>query len=108
MPFSASAFSSQLGSNFLIIATVKRGVDPAKVEAIIDEELKRLLAEGPTQVELDQARTVLKAGFVRGIERIGGFGGKADALAECAVFTGNPGCFRDSLATIEKATVADL
>ena len=105
---SASAFSSQLGSNFLIVATVKRGVDPAKVEAIIDEELKRLLAEGPTQVELDQARTVLKAGFVRGIERIGGFGGKADALAECAVFTGNPGCFRDSLATIEKATVADL
>ena len=40
---------------------------------------------------------MFKAGFVRGIERIGGFGGKADALAECAVYTGDPGCFRDSL-----------
>ena len=47
---------------------------------------------------------MFKAGFVRGIERIGGFGGKADALAECAVYTGNPGCFRDSLKAIETAT----
>ena len=44
---------------------------------------------------------MFSAGFIRGIERIGGFGGKADALAECAVYTGDPGCFRDSLATID-------
>jgi hypothetical protein len=31
---------------------------------------------------------------VRGIERIGGFGGKADVLAECAVFTGKPDCYK--------------
>jgi predicted Zn-dependent peptidase len=70
--------------------------------------LKRLIAEGPTQAELDQARTVFKAGFVRGIERIGGFGGKADALAECAVYTGNPGCFRDNLEIIDTATLAEV
>jgi zinc protease len=105
---SASAYSSQLGSTFLIVATVKQGVDPAKVEAAIDEELKRLLAEGPTQAELDQARTVFKAGFIRGVERIGGFGGKADVLAECTVYTGNPGCFRNSLRTIDTATAAQV
>jgi predicted Zn-dependent peptidase len=101
---SAAVYGSQLGSNFLIQADVKQGVDAQKVEAAIDEELKRLLAEGPTPVELDQARTVFKAGFVRGIERIGGFGGKADALAECAVYEGNPGCFRESLKVVETAT----
>lgn len=105
---SASAFSSQLSSTFLITATVKQGVDPAKVEAAIDEELERLLAEGPTQAELDQARTVFRAGFIRGIERIGGFGGKADVLAECTVYTGNPGCFRNSLRTIDTATAAQI
>ncbi len=105
---SASAFSSQLSSNFLISATVKQGVDPATVEAAIDDELKKLLRDGPTQVELDQARTVIKAGFTRGVERIGGFGGKADVLAECAVYTGNPGCFRNSLRTINAATVAQV
>lgn len=104
----ASAYASQLSSNFLITADVKQGVDPAKVEAIIDEELQKLLKEGPSKAELEQARTVFKAGFVRGIERIGGFGGKADVLAECTVYTGTPGCFRDSLKIIETATPAQL
>jgi len=99
---------SQLGSNFIIMATVKQGVDPARVEAIIDEELKKLIAEGPSADELARGKTAFRAGFIRGIERIGGFGGKADALAECAVYEGDPGCFRASLATIDKASVDDL
>ena len=99
---------SQLGSNFIIMATVKQGVDPAKVEAIIDEELKKLIAEGPSADELARGKTAFRAGFIRGIERIGGFGGKADALAECAVFEGDPGCFRTSLANIDRASAADL
>ncbi len=99
---------SQLGSNFIIMATVKQGVDPAKVEAVIDEELKRLVADGPSAEELARAKTAFRAGFIRGIERIGGFGGKADALAECAVYEGDPGCFRASLSNIQNASVADL
>jgi zinc protease len=99
---------SQLGSNFMVIATVKQGVDPAKVEAIIDEELARLVADGPTKAELEQAKTMFRAGFIRGIERIGGFGGKADALASCAIYEGDPGCFRDELANIQDASAADL
>ncbi len=105
---SAGAYGSQLGSTFFVSADVKQGVDPTTVEKAIDEEMARLLKDGPTKIEVDQARTVFKAGFVRGIERIGGFGGKADALAECAVFTGNPGCFRDSLKTLDAATPANL
>ncbi|QIO86496.1 peptidase M16 [Stenotrophomonas rhizophila] len=105
---SAGAYSSQLGSNFMIVASVKQGVDPAKVEAIIDEEIKRLLKDGPTAEELSRGKTAFRAGFIRGIERIGGFGGKADALAECTVFEGDPGCFRKSLANIDAATAADV
>ena len=101
---SAGVGSSELGSNFIITADVKKDVDPAKVEAIINEELNRLVKDGPTADETERARTVFKAGFIRGIERIGGFGGKADALAACAVFTGDPGCFRKTLKTYETAT----
>ncbi|MEO8743179.1 MAG: pitrilysin family protein [Lysobacteraceae bacterium] len=101
---SASLNPSELGGQFYIIADVKKGVDPAKVEAIINEELNKLLKDGPSATELAQAQTVFKAGFIRGIERIGGFGGKADALAECAVFTDDPGCFRKSLQTWASAT----
>jgi len=105
---SAGAFPSQLGSNFMVMATVKEGADPARVEAIIDEEIDRLVAEGPGKDELARARTAFRAGFIRGIERIGGFGGKADALAECTVYTGDPGCFRESLKNIDAASAADL
>ena len=105
---SAGAWPSQLGSSFGIIATVKQGVDPAAVEAAIDEELARLIAEGPSAEELERAKTGFRAGFVRGIERIGGFGGKADALAECTVYEGDPGCFRASLANVAATTAEDV
>ena len=105
---SAGPYAKQLGSNFIIMADVKQGVDPARVEAVIDEELRRLIAEGPTAEELAQAKTMFRAGFIRGIERIGGFGGKADALAECTVYQDDPGCFRTSLARIAAADAADV
>ncbi|WP_374474077.1 M16 family metallopeptidase [Arenimonas sp.] len=105
---SAGAWGNQLGGLFFLQVDVKQGVDPAVVEKALEEELSRLIAEGPSASELEQARTTFKAGFIRGIERIGGFGGKADALAECAVFAKDPGCFRQSLQVIETATAAEL
>ena len=102
------AWGGELGSSFAIIVNASSPDQVARIEAILDEEVKRFIAEGPTAQELERARTVFEAGFVRGIERIGGFGGKADALAECAVFTGDPGCFRTSQEVIAKATTDDL
>jgi zinc protease len=105
---SASVGSGQLGSTFYIVATVKQGVDPQRVEAAIDEEIARLVAQGPSAEELERARTAIRAGFIRGIERIGGFGGKADVLAECTVFHGDPGCFREELARLSGASARDV
>ncbi|RMH93164.1 insulinase family protein [Lysobacter pythonis] len=99
---------SQLSGTFLINAMVKQGVDPKKVEAVIDEELQKLLREGPTAEELAQAKTSINAQVVRGLERIGGFGGKADILASCTIFEGNPGCLGAQLATIDAATPASV
>jgi predicted Zn-dependent peptidase len=98
----------QLVGMFGIEARIKQGVDPAKVEAIANEELQKLLAEGPTADELARAKTSSRAGFVRGIERIGGFGGKADVLASCMIYTGDAGCFRDSEKTIADATPGEV
>jgi zinc protease len=105
---STSAYMLQLSGVFMVTATVKAGVDPARVEAEIDAELRRLVEQGPSAQELEQAKTVYRAGFIRGIERVGGFGGKSDALAECAVYAGDPGCFRRQLQTVESATIAEL
>ena len=99
-----SVWNSEISGTFFITTTVKEGVDSAKVEKIVDEELQRLLTQGPTAEELDQAKTAIRADFVRGIERIGGFGGKSDVLAECAVYSGKPDCYREELETLMAAT----
>ena len=104
----AFAWGSELGGLFIVQVDVKQGVDPVKVEAALDDELNKLMAAGPTEAELAQAKTVIEAGFLRGIERIGGFGGKADVLAECAVFTGDPACYAKTLSVIDKSSVKDV
>ena len=101
-------FSSELGGLFIIQADVKTGGDPAAVEKAIDEEVAALLAKGPSKEELAQAKTLLSAEFIRGVERIGGFGGKADVLAGCAVFTGKANCYERTLKVQAGVTAAQL
>jgi zinc protease len=105
---SAYAWSSELSGTFFLVATVKDGVDTAKVEKTLDEELQRLISEGPTAEELERAKVTTRASFVRGIERIGGFGGKSDVLAQCAVYSGKPDCYKTDLADIDAATPASV
>jgi zinc protease len=98
----------EIASLFTIEADVKKDVDPAKVERAMDEELARLLAGGPTQDELDRVKTESFSGFIRGVERIGGFGGKSDVLAASMVYGGRPDAYKDELDTIKNATTAQI
>ena len=99
-----SLMSAEIGGLYLLQATAQPGADLAALEQALDEELERFLAEGPTAAEIERVRTELVAGFIRGVERVGGFGGKSDVLAENAVYTGDPGFFRRSLERLEAAT----
>ncbi len=93
---SASAFIDplEIGGQFYIQADVKPGVDPAKVEKALDEELAKLLKSGPTEKELKRVKTQYFARFIRGIERIGGFGGTSDILAQNQVYGGSPDYYK--------------
>src|SRR6185437_13292690 len=104
----ASVDLREIGGLFTIQAGVRPGVDPARVERAIDQELARLLATGPTAVELQRAKTQTRAGFIRGVERIGGFGGKSDVLAKGEVFAGRPDYYKVQLARIAGGTTAQV
>jgi zinc protease len=99
---------NEIASQFLIQVTVKPGEGLARAETIIDEELARLIAQGPTPDELERARTTHVANFVRGLDRVGGFGGKSDVLAEGQVFLGDPDAYKTQLKRIQTATPADV
>jgi zinc protease len=99
---------SEIGGQFGIVATARPGEDLARVEKALDEELARFLEEGPTRDEMERIKTQFEAGFIRGIERIGGFGGKSDILAHNWVFTGRPDYYRTMLQDVRDATAKDL
>ena len=100
--------AGEIASMFIIQATANPGDDVAAVEAAIDEELQRLLTQGPNQEELNRVQTQVRARFIRGIERIGGFGGKSDALARSEVYGGSPDAYRKSLEDQQNATVESI
>jgi zinc protease len=98
----------ELGSQFMLSVSAKPDVDLRKIESICDEEMNKLVASGPQQDELDRVKSETLAGFVRGLERIGGFGGKSDTLAECQVFGGDPSLYKKRITILEGATVAQV
>ena len=98
----------EIAGMFSIVATVKPGGSVAAVEKAVDEELARFLKDGPTAAELARAKTQALAGFLRGVERIGGFGGKSDVLATCEVYTGNAGCYEDGIRWTNEATADEV
>ncbi len=100
--------SREIAGLFTIQADVKPGVEVAVVEKAIDEELRRFLAGGPVEKELEKVRMQFLARFIRGSERIGGFGGKSDILARSQVFGNSPDAYRRSLERIAAATPAQL
>ena len=107
---SVNAFASlnEIGGQFMVIATAKPGQDPATLRAEIHEEMARFLAEGPTADELARVKTGYRANFLRGIERIGGFGGKSDILARGQAYRGDPDTYKKQLSDVAGATAADL
>jgi len=106
----AAAFASlrEIAGQFQVVVTIKPGVDPARVERAIHEEVQRLIAEPPTADEVRRVQTQYRAGFVRGIERIGGFGGKSDVLANNMVYGGRPDFYKTTLERVAAVTPADL
>ena len=88
--------------------TARPGHNLHEIEKEIDEELARFLKEGPVPPSCERVRTRYMATFLRGAERIGGFGGKSDRLAEYAVYTGDPDGYKVTLKRVREATANDL
>ncbi len=103
---SAGQRSGQLSSSFCIIATARRGHNLSELEAVIQEQLNTLKQQPPAGREVERAVNQFEAAFLDGLERIGGFGGKADQLNRYYTLTGDPDYFNEDLARY-KALAAD-
>ena len=107
---SAYAFSDpmEIAGNIYMQAMVKPGGSTEQVEATMNAIMQEFLEKGPTQEELDRVRSNYFSNFLKGIERIGGFGGKSDILATNAVYGGSPDYYKKTLKIVADATVEDI
>jgi zinc protease len=104
----AAQDSEMLGSVFSIKATARPGVKPEDLEKAMDEEIGKLREKGPTAAELQGAKNSIESQIVRGLELLGGFGGKADRLNLYNQYLGDPGYLDKDLARYRDATTASV
>ncbi|MET0307795.1 MAG: pitrilysin family protein [Sphingomonas sp.] len=98
---------AQLGI-FQMRALVRPDVDPAVVSKRLDEIMADLIKNGPTEDEVQRVATTNVAARIDGLESVGGFDGKAVALAEGELYSGDPGFFKKQLAAMAKVTPAQV
>jgi zinc protease len=98
---------TQLGI-FMVQAVVRPGVDPATVAMRLDEILAELVANGPTADEVQRVVTTNVSSRISGLESVGGFGGKAVALASGELQSGDPAFFKKRLDAMARVTPQEV
>ena len=91
-----------------VSATLRDGVELVDLETRMKELVGKFIEEGPTEDEVRRAATNALAGTIRGLEQVGGFGGKAVALARGEVLAGDPGFAVDQLELLASITPAEV
>ncbi|WEN15852.1 pitrilysin family protein [Rhodanobacter sp. AS-Z3] len=94
-----------LASMFELQVDVKKGVEPAKVEAAIADEWQKFLKDGPTADELARVKTETRASFVRGLEKVNT---QASILAQGQLYHGDPGQYLKAFNELMAATPASV
>ena len=105
---SAYQGSQALSSHFQIEVTPRPGHTLDEILAVIDEEIARLQAEPPTDHEVQRAINQIESSFFNRMERVGGFGGKADQLNAYYTAAGNPDWFNEDLSRYRALSASDI
>lgn len=87
-----------------ISVDVKPGEDADLVGKRLDEILADMLENGPTADEVSRVSTSEAARRISGLEQVGGFGGKATALASGQLFAGDSNYYKTELQRLAALT----
>jgi zinc protease len=90
---------------FAVLAVANQGVEPARLERLVGEEIDRIRREGVTAEELERARNRYRANAVRGRQTVMG---RAEALQWHNHFLGDPGAIRTEMDRFMAVTADDI
>jgi zinc protease len=101
---SASDVTLGIAGWFQVVATAAEGHTVPEMQAAVDQILQDVKQNGVTAEEVERARRNLLAGRMRSLERIGGFGGRADVMDEYETYLGDPGYLPRDIARYRAVT----
>jgi predicted Zn-dependent peptidase len=104
------ASQQSIGSQsvFSIEVVARPGVSTDTLQKEVDAVLAEIRKNGITQDELTRARTRYDTRMLSGLQSVGGFGGKADALQNYNHFVGEPDYLRKDLARYQALSPEDV
>ena len=105
---SAFYYDREIAGQFWIAADLSNGQSLEELEKGIDEALHEFIKKGPIKKRLDNTVISLRASWIKGLQRVGGFGGKSDILAKGEVYQGDPGAYKNLISMITNASAKDL
>jgi len=91
-------------SMFEVQVDVKPGADADAVSRQLDQIIADYVRTGPTEDEVRRAVMRTLSNRVQGLEQVGGFGGKAVALAEGALYANDANFYRARLEQLSRVT----
>ena len=101
-------YGREIAGQFWIYADLAKGRSLEELEHGINQVVQNFIKRGPNSKRLANAKTSLQAAWIKGLQRVGGFGGKSDILANGEVYLGNPHAYKTLLETILNATAMEL
>jgi zinc protease len=101
---SAANATYGLAGWFQITITAAQGHTLDEIKPVVSQILVEVQQQGATAEEVERAKRNIIANRLRGVERIGGFGGKADLLNNYEVFLGDPGYLPRDIARYRAVT----
>jgi len=101
-------YGREIAGQFWIYADLAKGRSLEELEHGINQVVQDFIKRGPNSKRLQNAKTSLQAAWIKGLQRVGGFGGKSDILANGEVYLGYPHAYKTLLETILNATAMGL
>ncbi len=107
---SVTAYYSEYtsGGLFRIDVTLVPGRDVKEAEAAVNAVLDDLRKNPPTAEEVFRAQNTTETNLIRGLEQVGGFGGRAELLQRYNHYLGDPGRLGWDIARYRRVTPDDV
>ena len=105
---SVASYSQEISGEFIIQTTTSPNKSTDEIAASLTEEINLIANTNPDKAEMEFAVNQIRSQFVRGLEKLGGFGGIADQLNYFNVIGNNPDLISEHINKYESVTAKDV